>query len=450
MQKKATVVGAGLVGSLLSIFLARRGFKVEVFERRPDMRKAGYLGGRSINLAMSHRGWRGLEKAGIAEQMRPHALPMYGRMMHDTKGNLTYQPYGKEGEAIYSVSRGGLNEALLNVADQGHDNIQFHFEQECVDADPRTGKLAFEHTQTKVRTEVQPEYTFGTDGAYSALRAGVMRQPMFNYNQTYLEHWYKELHIPAGPNGEYLMQHDALHIWPRGNFMLIALPNSDGSFTCTLFMSLKGATPCFEPLTNDEAILEFMNTYFPDCIPLMPTLLQDFKENPTSSLVTVRCAPWNHGKFLLLGDAAHAIVPFYGQGMNCGFEDCTVLDEMFEQYGDDQWNAMSTAYSESRVPNANGIADLALRNFIEMRDLVGDPTFLLYKKIGARLFEKYPERFMPVYSMVTFSHLPYSEALAEQYKQDDMFAAMSARIPDLAQHWDGAAVEAVFQEFYGG
>ncbi len=439
-QPSAIVVGAGLVGSLWAVFLARRGYRVQVFERRPDMRAAGYTGGRSINLAMSERGWKAVEQAGIKAKIDPVAIPMPGRMIHPVSGELAYQPYGKTGEAIYSVSRGGLNLELLNIA-ASFPNVEFRFEQRCVEVDLNEPRITFEDLRTGAVNTFEAPLIFGTDGAFSAVRYALQRTDRFDYRQRYLEHGYKELTIPPAPGGGHRMEPNALHIWPRGNFMLIALPNADGSFTCTLFLPFEGEV-AFEHLTDNGAVRGFFQKYFPDALALMPTLIEDFWSNPTSSLMTLQCAPWQwQNRILLLGDAAHAIVPFYGQGMNAGFEDCTILDAMHDEMEGD-WSRMIPEFARRRKADGDAIAELALRNFIEMRDLVGDPKFLLRKKIAARLHERHPD-FLPVYSMVTFSNTPYHVALREDDAQNRLFEQILA-IPNIEQDWDGAAVEEAF------
>lgn len=445
-NEKAVVVGAGLVGSLWAIFLARRGHEVHVFERRPDMREAGYAGGRSINLAVSHRAMEAMRQAGISERLSHAAIAMPGRMMHAVGGELTYQPYGKEGQAIYSVSRGGLNLELLKLAAE-FPNVHLHFNHRCLDVDLQQPVITFLDERTGERKTVDAPLIFGTDGAFSAVRYAMQRTDRFNYHQQYIEHGYKELTIPAGEGGAFRMDKAALHIWPRGNFMLIALPNADGSFTCTLFLPFEGEVS-FEHLKTDEAVLAFFQRYFPDAIPLMPTLLEDFRENPISSLVTVRCSPWQwQNRMVLLGDSAHAIVPFYGQGMNAGFEDCAILDAMLDENGGD-WAKTIPAFAARRVADGDAILELALRNFIEMRDLVGDPKFLLRKKIAAHLHEKYPQRFMPVYSMVSFSSTPYHLALQEDDRQNQMFREILA-LENLEANWqDNPQVEAIFRNWY--
>jgi kynurenine 3-monooxygenase len=440
-EKKAIVVGAGLVGSLWAVLLAKKGYSVEVYERRPDMRRAGFKGGRSINLAMSLRGWKAMELAGVKDRIEADALPMRGRMMHSVKGDLTFQPYGKEGQAIYSVSRGGLNLELLNIAAET-GKVSFHFNQACRKVDVENNRLYFQDQESGVETIAESPLIFGTDGAFSAIRGSLQKTPRFNYSQQYLEHGYKELTIPPNADGSHKMETNALHIWPRGQFMLIALPNPDGSFTCTLFLPFEGPES-FSNLDTDEAVLAFFNKYFADSVPLIPDLISDFQQNPTSPLVTVRCHPWQYKKrILLLGDASHAIVPFYGQGMNSGFEDCTILYDLIERF-DEDWPTIIEYFNKHRPKDANAIADLALRNFVEMRDLVADPKFLLRKKIAARLHEKYPD-FIPLYSMVTFSEIPYSEALAEGHAQDELFEEILA-LENIEERWDSQEVDQVFE-----
>lgn len=442
-NKQAVVVGAGLVGSLWAVFLARRGYQVKVFERRPDMRAKGYAGGRSINLAMSERGWRAVTQAGIRNKIEPVAIPMPGRMMHAVSGELTYQPYGKTGQAIYSVSRGGLNLELLRIAGE-MPNVEFFFEHRCVEADLERPNIRFEGPDG-AQIEIEAPLIFATDGAFSALRYTLQKTDRFNYTQKYLEHGYKELNIPPDASGRHRLDPNALHIWPRGNFMLIALPNADGSFTCTLFLPFEGEVS-FERLQSDAEIRAFFDRYFPDVPPLSPDLLDDFRRNPTSSLVTVYCSPWQwQGRILLLGDAAHAIVPFYGQGMNAGFEDCTILDAMYDEFGGD-WSRIIPEFARRREPAGAAIAELALRNFIEMRDLVADPMFLLRKKIAAHLHEKFPA-FQPVYTLVSFTNTPYHEALAEDDKQNAMFAEILA-LDDIERRWQGPEVEAILRKWY--
>lgn len=439
-QKNITVVGAGLVGSLVSIYLAKRGHNVQVFERRPDMRKANIVAGRSINLALSDRGWRGLEGVGIADEIKKIAIPMYGRAIHLKDGSSTYQAYGKDNQAIYSVSRGGINMRLMDLAEQ-QPNVSIHFEERCDKVDRKTNEVTFHNTNNNSSKTVKSDYVFGSDGAFSAVRTQLqLNSDRFDYQQFYIDAGYKELVIPAGPNGEHLIEKNCLHIWPRGSFMMIALPNMDGSFTCTLFFQMVGQQS-FESIKTDADVMNFFKQEFPDAVPLMPTLLQDWAANPTSSLVTVKCKPWVFDdRIALIGDAAHAIVPFYGQGMNCGFEDCVVLNELMDKHGDLN-SACLHEYETLRKPDGDAIADLAIANFIEMRDKTADKTFLLQKKIEARFSEKHPDKWIPLYSMVTYSpNIRYSEALLNGNKQQAIMDKIMT-MPDIEAKWDSLEVE---------
>jgi kynurenine 3-monooxygenase len=438
MAEKVAVIGAGLVGSLQAIYLAKRGLDVTVFERRPDLRKAEILAGRSINLALSNRGWKALEGVGIADEIMKMAIPMTKRTMHSVEGELTHQPYGKEGEAIYSVSRGGLNQKLMNLADE-YESISYQFDLRCDDIDLNTNTIHFTHSETGEEVTHQFDRIFGTDGAFSAVRTRLQKTERFNYSQGYLEHGYKELIIPANEDGSHKLDKNALHIWPRGEFMLIALANLDGSFTVTLFFPFKGETS-FEAIKTEEDVMSFFNTTFPDAVPLMPTLVHDYFGNPSSSLVIIKCMPWNYNdKVVMMGDASHAIVPFYGQGMNAGFEDCTIFDKVFDEQNGD-WGKVFKEFSIERKPDADAISDLALRNFIEMRDLTGDPKFLLRKKIERKFSTNHPDKWMPLYSQVTFSHIPYSQAVETARKQDAIMEKVMSR-PNINEDWESENVE---------
>ena len=438
-QKNITLIGSGLVGSLLAIYLAKRGHKVNVFERRGDMRAEQMVAGRSINLALSDRGWKGLEAVGIGDEIRKVAIPMYGRMIHTITGEINYQPYGKDKQAIWSVSRGGLNCELMTLAER-NENVKIHFNERCTNVDIRSGKAEFENQFTLKKRFQESEHVIGTDGGFSAARLQLQLQTdRFEYSQHYLEHGYKELSIPAGKNREFLLEKNALHIWPRGGYMLIALPNMDGSFTCTLFFPFEGE-PSFASLIDKKKVKAFFEKIFPDALPLMPTLEDDFFNNPTGSLVTVKCSPWNFkDKLLLIGDAAHAIVPFYGQGMNCGFEDCRVFDEMIGKEND--WEKLFSTFGKSRKPNSDAIADMAVENFIEMRDLVGDKKFLLRKKIEALINKKHPDKWTPQYILVTFSpDVPYSEAQRQGIHHNAIMDKVMA-LPGIEEKWETREVE---------
>ena len=435
-MKRITLVGGGLAGSLAAVYLAKRGYEVNIYERRPDMRNVEIPAGRSINLALSTRGIDALKRVGLDQVVLDQAIPMAGRMMHDEKGNLAYQPYGKDGQVINSVSRAHLNIQLLKLADE-HKNVNQFFNMRCQEVDIENSICKFTNEKTGENIEVKSDYILGSDGAYSPVRLKMMKNDRFDYSQSYTKSGYKELNITPTPDGNFAMDPDSLHIWPRGNFMMIALPNPDKSFTCTLFMPYAGEVG-FDQINSDQEILNFMNTYFADAVPLMPELLDDFKRNPVGSLVTVRCYPWHMKKATLIGDACHAIVPFYGQGMNCAFEDCVELDNCLEEFGD--WDKAMNEYQKRRKPNADAIADLALQNFIEMRDLVGDKDFLHYKNMEHQLCELYPDLFKSQYEMVTFSKVPYSEAKTKG-------AQNTQRVHDLiASNYEDKITDRLFVE----
>jgi len=434
---EVAIVGGGLVGSLLSIYLAKRNFQVHVYERRPDSRKLDQVGGRSINLALSRRGWKALEEVGIDQEIREIALPMEGRMIHAEDGTTVFQPYGKEGEAIYSVSREGLNQALDRFSTQ-MDNVHYHYSTSFLRTDRKTGQISLKNELDGTEFDKNPDVVFGTDGAFSKVRSFLMRRKRFNYEQAFLDHGYKELCIPAAADGGWQIANNALHIWPRKSFMLIALPNLDGSFTCTLFLSFEGEES-FEKLQTPEAVQAFFEREFADALPLMPNLVEDFFDNPTDSLVTIRCFPWAYeDKFLMMGDASHAIVPFYGQGMNSGFEDCRVFNDVLNNQSDVEfdWRKVFTEYEDLRKPDADAIAELALRNFIEMRDSVADPKFLIRKQLEKKLMAGFPHAFTPTYSLVTFTEdIRYSEALRKANVQNALFSNLM-KDPQFIEKWE--------------
>ena len=427
-----TIIGAGLVGSLLSIYLAKRGYSVSIYERRADMRKEKVEAGRSINLALSDRGIKALKEVGIADDVLEIAIPMHGRHIHNIDGSHAFQPYGKEGQYINSVSRRDLNCKLMDLAERHGTKIFFNHKLENIDFKPNTA--TFEHNH-KLQTK-NHELLFGADGAYSAARlAHMLQHNLFEYQQHYIDCGYKELSIPAGVNGSFLLEKNALHIWPRKDYMLIALPNLDGTFTGTLFFPFQGEMS-FENLTTTEAVEGFFTKTFPDVVSLIPNLTEQFFQNPISSLVTVKCFPWiRDDRFCLIGDAAHAIVPFFGQGMNAGFEDCSVLNELIEKHKDN-WHIILNEFQNLRKPDADAIADLAINNFTEMRSRTADPKFLLQKKIEARLHEQYPDKWIPAYSQVTFSpQIRYSEALRNSQKQEAIMQQIMEE-ENIEQVWD--------------
>ncbi len=445
MQKKEIVIiGAGLVGSLLSIYLSKRGYKVKIFERRGDMRKEDLIAGRSINLALSDRGIKALEEVGLMEEIRKICIPMHGRFLHNADGSTAYQPYGKEGQYINSVSRGELNCKLMDLAEQ--HSVELIFNQKCDSIDWDKNDIHFENSQTHQQSTINYQLAFGSDGAYAASRlTHQLQHNRFQYNQYYIDFGYKELTIPAGENDTFLLDKNALHIWPRGNYMLIALPNMDGSFTCTLFFPFDGEIS-FAALDTHEKVKSFFENTFSDVVKIMPTLTEDFFNNPTASLVTVKCFPWiREDKFALIGDAAHAMVPFFGQGMNCGFEDCSVLNSLIDKHNEN-WEIILGEYQTLRKQDGDAICDLALNNFVEMRDKVADPQFLLQKKIEAVFSKKYPNKWIPLYSQVTFSpQIRYSEALISGQKQEAIMQQIMS-IPDIENKWQDDSIERMMLE----
>ena len=417
-MKEATIVGGGLVGSLWAVYLSKAGYKTRVFERRPDMRKTSVSAGKSINLATSYRGWKALDAIGLGDKIREVALPMYGRVMHLPGGTTNYQQYGKQGQAIYSVSRGAINSILLDAAAAA--NCELHFNEECTGMDITTNQCRFKNTQTGAETLVNSDVVFATDGAFSAVRyAAFQKTDRFDYSQKYIDDGYKEILLPAAADGSFLLDKSALHIWPRGRFMLIALPNSDGSFTCTLFMPVKGHTPSFTDLNNKDAVNAFFKEFFPDFLDLMPNVADVWNDYPLSSLAIVRCFPWHVHNTVLMGDAAHATVPFFGQGMNCGFEDCTVMWELMQKHNHN-WNDILPEYEMLRKPNGDAVQDLSLENYLVMRDKVADPEFQFRKRVERRIAELYPEDFFPQYSMVSFTDISYETALKKGNEQELM------------------------------
>ncbi|MCO6161251.1 NAD(P)/FAD-dependent oxidoreductase [Flavobacterium sp. NRK F7] len=434
--KEIAVVGAGLVGSLLAIYLKRAGHTVDVYDRSPDIRKINFTG-RSINLVLSDRGLRALKEVNLDQEIIKIGIPVDKRCIHTGQDTLTYQSYGKDGEVIYSLSRGLLNKKMVDLAVA--EGINFNFESKIWDVTLSTATL---HTGQEERgewTEIKHDLVFGADGAFSRIRHRMQRQSMFNYSQEFLQLGYKELHIPANPDGTHKLDKHSLHIWPRGQFMLMALANLDGTFTCTLFMPHDGDNS-FASLKNEQDLVRFFAQHFPDTKEVIPNLVEDFFKNPTSYLVTMKCYPWTYAdKVALIGDACHAIVPFYGHGMNAGFEDITVLTEMMSKYGDD-WANLLNDYENSRKPDTDAIAELSYRNFIEMSTKTADPNFILQKKIERWFSEKHPDKWVPLYSMVTFSHQPYSEALAIGDKQDAIMQEILA-IDNIEQIWETEPIE---------
>lgn len=433
MRRPFTVVGGGPVGALLAIVLARQGYKVGLYEGRPDSRRTSIYQGKSINIALSDRGWTSLESIGISAAAKRQSIPMYHRAIHDLDGNISLLKYGRDGDAIWSVSRGGINEQLLGVADD-EPNITTCFEHRLIDIDFQSARTTF-RAGSGEEVVVEADFAFGADGANSKVRRLAHDQPRFSYSQSYMPQCYIELNIPANADGTHKLVKNALHIWPRKDFMLIALPNPDGSFTCTLFMNHSGH-PSFESLTERSVVSAFFESNFADAMEYLERPVDVFIEKTAMPLFLVQVFPWSFNRKVgLIGDAAHAIVPFYGQGMNCGFEDCAALNALISRHNHD-WDEIFPAYESARKPNGDAIAELSKRNFVEMSDLSGNKNFQLRKQIEAKFSGRYPELWTPLYSMVTFSpELPYSEALRIGDEQEALMNEIMA-LPKIEEDWD--------------
>ena len=434
--QKIAIVGSGLVGTLLAIYLKKLGHTVHVFDRSADIRTVEFSG-RSINLVMSNRGWKAMEDVGLGEEIRKIGIPVDKRAIHTQDDKLNYQNYGKEGEAIFSLSRGVLNRRMIDLAEDA--GVEFFFEQKIWDVTLSDATLHIGETERGEWTDLKYDKVFGADGAFSRIRHRMQRQSMFDYSQEFMKIGYKELHIPANPDGTHKIDKNSLHIWPRGNFMLMGLANLDGSFTCTLFMPFEGENS-FDKLKDEASLVAFFAKYFPDTKEVIPDLVRDFFKNPTSYLAIMKCYPWTYeDKVALIGDSAHAIVPFYGHGMNAGFEDITVLEQMMEEYGDDCANLLND-YENSRKPNTDAIAELSYRNFMEMSSKTADENFLLQKKIEKWFSDKHPQLWVPLYSRVTFSHQPYAEALAIGDRQNEIMQEV-LKMENIQQNWNSDFVE---------
>lgn len=426
------ILGAGLIGSLLGIYLKKNGLDVSIYEKRADPRRTDSIGAsRSINMALSHRGWKAIDKIGLREKVEPLTIPMYGRRIHDEHGKTLLMPYGKEDQAIYSISRQKFNELLIDEAEKA--GVKMNFEHQCEDIDIESHVIRFSLSANRMKME-QAGVIIGADGAYSTLRQAIQRQTRFNFKQQYISHGYKELTIPPGADGEFAMDPNALHIWPRGRFMMIALPNLDKSFTCTLFLPFEGSKVCFDKINDERDVVGLFKNYFDDAFHLMPNLASEYLQNPVSALINVECYPWTVNNSLLIGDACHAMVPFFGQGMNCGFEDCYILNGLIEKYGTTSWQLIFEKFQKSRKPDADSISQMAMDNFTEMRDSVSDPKFIIRKKIEAKLHQLYPGEWIPLYSMVTFTDMKYSEAFAQGKLQESIMNKVMED-PLITQTW---------------
>jgi kynurenine 3-monooxygenase len=434
-EKQAIIIGAGLVGSLWAVYLSKAGYAVRIYERRADIRKAEISAGKSINLALSNRGWKALDAVGVGDEIRKIAIPMHGRIMHDLEGNLTYQPYGKEGQAIYSISRGGVNAKMMDIAEQSGGAV-IRYNTECTGVDTKQGKVSLHDLLTGEHFTDEADVVFAADGAFSAVRyTTFQKKDRFNFSQNFIADGYREILLPANADGSYKLDKNALHIWPRGRFMLIALANEDGSFTCTLFMPQEGGENAFDKLKTRDQVDAFFRTTFPDFFEMMPNIADAWEDHPLSALAIMRSYPWHYDRVALMGDAAHATVPFYGQGMNGGFEDCTVLWGLMQKHNED-WSKVFPEYSVERKPDGDALQDLSLDNYYVMRDFVADPEFLLQKRIEAKFSTLYPDQWLPLYSQVTFSEIRYSEAYKNGKRQDAIMKEVMSEIPNIEEKWD--------------
>ena len=410
------MIGAGLTGPLLATYLAQQGYSVEIFERRPDMRKESISAGRSINLALSARGNHALKEVGLYDKIKPNTIPMKGRMIHDLNGNTHLQPYGqKENEVIFSVSRAQLNMDLMTLAEET-GKVTIRFNHQLLSADLEQNKLLFQLSNSLEEIELPFNRVIGCDGSASILRKSIVEKANIQYVKKPLGHGYKELTIPPLKSGKFRIEPNALHIWPRGNHMLIALPNNDCSFTCTLFFPMTG-TKSFETVKTKKDILDLFQSQFHDAIKLIPNLMEDFQKNSTGDLASVYCKPWHLGdKALLIGDAAHAVVPFFGQGMNASFQDCSTLAKLMGQNKND-WKTIFNTFSSVQVENGHAIADMAIENYLEMRDHVNDTEYKKRRNVELKLERMFPGQFIPRYSMVSFHQIPYAEVYQRGGKQ---------------------------------
>lgn len=437
-MERITIVGAGLVGTVLSVYLSRKGYQVDVYDRNPDVRTAPKTAGRAINLTLCDRGLKTLDEIGVGEIVRGISVPCYGRYVHAADGELAFQPYGNKREAIYSISRCELSIALLNFAEQ-EPNIKFHFNQKCIELSLTPLKVGFKNLLTEETIYPEADRIFGADGTFSAVRMLLQRLGRFNYSQEFLDQGYTELTVPASSQAAWTKEKEVLHMWPRGRYMLLGFPNTDGSFTCSLHMPFEGQ-PSFESLQTKEDVARFFQEQFPDVVSEIPNLFENFNKHQPNPMVTVRCSPWTaQGKVAIIGDAAHVLFPYYGQGANAGFEDCTVLVRCLEKHGDD-WSAAFNEYETLRKPNMNAIADMCVEHYIEIRDLVGTPEFLLRKAIERKVNQMYPDEYLPLYSMIAFSCMPYLEALQIDRRQSSLIDSVMT-VEDVAVNLNSPAVE---------
>lgn len=435
---RITLVGAGLAGCLLAIYLAKRGFQVDIYERRRDIRRTKISGGRSINLTLATKGIQALKEVGLYDKVMRLTVPLKGRIIHAIDGSRTFQAYGqKETDVLYALLRTHLSIALLNEVDE-FEAVRIYFNQRCTGIDFDKRELYLQHEISKQQAIVGVNVVIGTDGSTSAIRAAMLAIGGFNFSQSYLDHGYKEITIPASQSSKPPLERNALHVWPRRQYMLNGFPNQDGSNTCVLFAPFQGENG-LDNLNSEDKVLNLFQSQFPDILPFIPNLTQRYFSSKIGHLTTSKCQPWHvEGKALLLGDAAHTIVPFHGQGMNCAFEDCACLDKCIEKHGTD-WQAVFQEFERHRKVNTDAIADLSLQNYVELREHVADSKFLLKKKVEKTLADKYPEHFIPRFSMVCFHQIPYSTAQYRGAIQQSIIEELCETINDIQElDWERA------------
>ena len=439
-MERIIISGAGLVGSLLSVYLSRKGYRVDVYDRNPDPREASNENrtGKAFNLTLCDRGFKALDEVGVGDHIRSLSVPAYGRFVHNEQGELAYQPYGNNSEALYSILRSDMSAAMVDFAAR-QPNVQFHFHEKCVGLALAPLEVEFKNTKTGAQRREKAYLLFGADGAFSGVRTYLQRFHRVSYAQEFLDQGYKELTVPATATADWVAEKNVLHMWPRGRYMLLGFPNPDGSFTCSLHMPFDGPES-FASVETESEVIAFFQEKFPDVIDHIPNLVEEFNSSPPHPMVMVKCSPWTlQGKVALIGDAAHVLYPYYGQGANSGFEDCSVLMECLEKYGDD-WKTVFSEYERLRKPNMDAISALVTEHYVEIRDLLGDPKFLLRKALERKINQMFPDRYLPLYSMIAFTCIPYVEALRIDREQRSMIDYLM-NTPEIQANLDSKEVE---------
>ena len=439
-MERIIIAGAGLVGSLLAVYLSKKGYRVDVYDRNPDPREPSEenRAGKAFNLTLCDRGFKALDEVGVGDHIREISVPAYGRFVHHENGDSAFQPYGNNSEALWSILRSDMSAAMVDFAAR-HANVEFHFHEKCVGLGLSPLEVEFKNMQTGAQKREQAYLLFGADGAFSGVRTYLQRFHRVSYAQEFLDQGYKELNVPATATATWVAEKNGLHMWPRGRYMLLGFPNPDGSFTWSLHMPFEGSES-FASVQTERDVIDFFNTKFPDVIDHIPNLVQEFNRCPPNPMVTVRCSPWTlKGQVALIGDAAHVLYPYYGQGANAGFEDCSVLMECFEKYGDD-WNTVFSEYEQLRKPNMDAISEMVVEHYVEIRDLLDDPKFLLRKALERKINQMFPDRYMPLYTMIAFTCMPYVEALRIDREQRSMIDYLM-NTPAIEENWDSKEVE---------